>query len=147
MSTKQYHNTGSITGNKYILFFDGCSKGNPGPSGAGAVLCKNKKEILTISTFVGNFETNNSAEYMGLIEGLKEAQKLNIKTLIVKGDSQLVIRQMLGLYKVNSERLKPLFFKAKELENNFKTVKYQHIPRSKNQTADALANSALFLRK
>jgi len=84
----------------YTLFFDGCSKGNPGPSGAGAVIYdENNNEIAAILSFVGLKETNNVAEYSGLLLGLNEAIKKNISTLLVKGDSKLVIEQLKGCYK------------------------------------------------
>ena len=74
----------SDTNDTYSLYFDGCSKGNPGKAGAGAVIYKNNMEIFSISIFVGEKETNNVAEYSGLVIGLKEAVKLSIKNLDVK---------------------------------------------------------------
>ena len=79
---------------EYKLNFDGCSKGNPGLSGAGAVLYKHEQEIWNESYFVGDNCTNNQAEYAGLILGLNQAISLHIKELIVEGDSLLVINQM-----------------------------------------------------
>ena len=93
----------------YKMYFDGCSKGNPGLAGAGAVIYKNDDEIWTQSKFIGKNETNNVAEYNGLIIGLEEAVHQNIKNLQVYGDSELVIKQMNNLYKVNAEKLLPLF--------------------------------------
>ena len=75
-----------ITQFEYVLFFDGCSKGNPGPAGAGAVIYHNDIEIWYDAIFVGKRETNNVAEYSGLICGLEEAVRQNIKQLSVKGD-------------------------------------------------------------
>lgn len=127
----------------FTLFFDGCSKGNPGPSGAGAVIYKNDIEIFNESKFVGNKETNNVAEYNGLIIGLDNAIKLNISNLIVKGDSNLVINQMKGDYTVKSKNLLNLFNQAKNLENKFNNVEFLHIYRNDNKRADELANFAL----
>ena len=97
----------------YELFFDGCSKGNPGLAGAGAVIYNHlNKEIWCKSSFVGKKETNNVAEYSGLILGLEEAVKMEggcIRNLIVKGDSKLIIEQMKGNYKVNSPNLLQLY--------------------------------------
>tara|TARA_B100000242_G_scaffold261333_1_gene207112 strand:+ start:306 stop:704 length:399 start_codon:yes stop_codon:yes gene_type:complete len=127
----------------FTLFFDGCSKGNPGPSGAGAVIYKNDIEIFNESKFLGNKETNNVAEYNGLIIGLNNAIKLNISNLIVKGDSNLVINQMKGDYTVKSKNLLSLFNEAKNLENKFNNVEFLHIYRNENKRADELANFAL----
>jgi ribonuclease HI len=127
----------------FTLFFDGCSKGNPGPSGAGAVIYKNDIEIFNECKFLGNKETNNVAEYNGLIIGLDNAIKLNISNLIVKGDSNLVINQMKGDYTVKSKNLLNLFNQAKNLENKFNNVEFLHIYRNDNKRADELANFAL----
>jgi len=130
---------------KYILRFDGCSKGNPGPAGAGAVLYEDEKEIWYGHQFVGKKETNNNAEYNGLIIGLREAISQNISCLHVEGDSLLVIKQMRGEYKLKSGNLFSLYEEAKNLEKNFKLVTYEHIPRNKNAVADKLSNNALNL--
>ena len=127
----------------YVLKFDGCSKGNPGPAGAGAVLYYNNIEVWSGYKFVGKKETNNCAEYCGLILGLKEATKKNVRGLKVCGDSLLVIKQMKGEYKVNSENLTPLYNEAKKLEATFDKIIYEHIYRQHNSRADELANDAL----
>ena len=84
----------------YTLFFDGCSKGNPGVSGAGAVIYEENEEIWADQFFVGEKFTNNHAEYAGLILGLQQALEMNIVSLAVEGDSQLVINQMNKILKV-----------------------------------------------
>jgi len=127
----------------YILKFDGCSKGNPGPAGAGAVLYYNDVEVWSGKKFVGIKETNNCAEYCGLILGLQEAVKRNIRGLKVCGDSQLVIKQMKGEYKLKSEKLYPLYSEAKKMENTFDKIVYEHIYRQYNTRADELSNDAL----
>jgi ribonuclease HI len=129
--------------NNYTLFFDGCSKNNPGLSGAGAVIYQNNIEIYTKSFFVGKNATNNVAEYTGLIIGLQEAVKQNIKNLTVKGDSLLVIKQMNGHYKVNSSNIIPLYNTAKSFEKHFDKVSYLHVYRNENKRADYLSNKAL----
>jgi ribonuclease HI len=129
----------------YKMYFDGCSKGNPGLAGAGAVIYKNDDEIWTQSKFIGKNETNNVAEYNGLIIGLEEAVHQNIKNLQVYGDSELVIKQMNNLYKVKAEKLLPLFNKAKKLQTNFNSIQFQHIYRKDNARADHLSNIALNL--
>lgn len=130
----------------YILNFDGCCKGNPGPGGAGAVLYKNDKEIWCDFMFVGEKVTNNISEYTGLLMGLEFVTKeSNIKSLIIKGDSLLVIKQMNGEYKVNSDNIKSLYLKAKEYEKKFETIKYIHIYRKDNKRADELSNKGLLI--
>jgi ribonuclease HI len=128
----------------HTLFFDGCSKGNPGKAGAGAVLFKNQEEIWSKAHFVGMKETNNSAEYMGLIIGLEEAVKQRLSPLLVKGDSLLVIKQMQGVYKVNAPHLIPLHQRASALVKQLgSSVEFQHVYRALNKRADALSNEAL----
>jgi ribonuclease HI len=129
----------------YTLFFDGCSKGNPGKAGAGAVIYRNQIEIYSQSSFVGEKTTNNVAEYSGLIMGLEKAVGLNINRLHVKGDSMLVIRQLRGEFKVNSPSIVPLFQRAKQLEKQIGQVTYEHVYREYNKRADQLANEGLIL--
>lgn len=127
----------------YTLFFDGCSKGNPGRAGAGAVLYKNQVEVYANSLFVGEKETNNVAEYNGLLMGLREAVARDVKNLAVKGDSLLIIKQLNGEYKVNSPAMKPLYQEAKNLSSFFDHVTFEHVYRTENKRADALANMGL----
>ena len=129
----------------YTLFFDGCSKGNPGKAGAGAVIYRNQIEIYSQSSFVGSKTTNNVAEYSGLIMGLEKAVGLNITNLIVKGDSMLTIKQMRGDFKVSSPSLIPLYNAAKLLEKRIGCIQYQHVYREFNKRADSLANDGLLL--
>lgn len=127
----------------YRLNFDGCSKGNPGMAGAGAVIYYLDKEHWTDTLFVGENFTNNHAEYAGLILGLQQAKIMGIKYLKVEGDSLLVINQMKGLYKCKSSNLHDLYVKAKELETYFDKIEYEHILRNKNKRADQLSNIAV----
>jgi ribonuclease HI len=130
----------------FVIYFDGCCKGNPGPGGAGSVLYKNEKEIWSDCMFVGEKVTNNISEYAGLLMGLQFAtNQSDIKNLIIKGDSQLVIKQMIGEYKVNSENIKELFKKAKEYEKIFESVQYLHVYRKDNKRADELSNKGLLI--
>lgn len=129
----------------YTLYFDGASKGNPGPSGAGAVIYKAEygkppKEIWSDSIFVGKNKTNNVAEYSGLILGLEEAYRMGIKDLEVRGDSDLVIKQVKGIYKVKTETLIPLYETVCNLNNLIGKVNYEHVYRDKNKRADHLSN-------
>jgi ribonuclease HI len=128
---------------EFLLRFDGCSKGNPGKAAAGAVIYQNEKEIWSGSRLVGYNETNNYAEYMGLIMGLQKAIELNIKNLHVEGDSMLVIKQMTGKNKVNSPNLIELHKLATQMKSQFKTITFEHIYRDKNTRADELCNEAI----
>ncbi|CAM9385922.1 unnamed protein product [Scytosiphon promiscuus] len=140
--------SGPSQSSKYVLQFDGGSRGNPGPSGAGAVLYRvdgsgSRVEVWNGSVWVGQRRTNNEAEYSGLIEGLKAAEKLGIKKLAVEGDSKLVIQQMLGKYKVSSPKMVPLFKQAKVISRAFDQLDMEHIERARNGRADTLANIAM----
>ena len=132
-------------GPNFKLQFDGCSKSNPGLAGAGAVIYDNitNVEIWCGSEFVGTDVTNNYAEYMGLIIGLKQAKEMKIKQLIVEGDSMLVIKQMNGEYKVKSLNLVELYNEAKLLAKGFECIHYKHIYRNNNKRADELSNIAV----
>jgi ribonuclease HI len=127
----------------FTMNFDGCSKGNPGLGGAGAVIYYNNDEIWSGSFFVGENATNNHAEYAGLILGLQQAKELQINSLLVKGDSQLVINHMLGIYNCKSSNLIELYLKAKELEKDFDIINYEHVLRNSNKRADELSNIAV----
>lgn len=131
-------------GNKYILHFDGCCKGNPGKSGAGAVMYKDNEEIWSCSKYLGK-GTNNQAEYKALILGLEKAVELSISDLCVFGDSQLVINQVNGIYKVSSSQIKPLYEKVNELKNKIENVEFYHVYRHENERADRLANDGLLM--
>ena len=127
----------------YCMMFDGCSKGNPGPAGAGAVIYANNTEIWARSIYVGHKETNNISEYTGLLLGMNEAISKNIRVLVVKGDSELVIKQMQGKYQVKSENLIDIYQEAKALEKQFDKIEYVHVYRHLNARADALSNEGL----
>jgi len=127
---------------EFILNFDGASKGNPGLSGAGAVIYKNRQEIWSSCKFIG-CKTNNQAEYSALILGLEGALALGIKTLSVLGDSLLVINQINGLYKVKSDFILPLYKEVLTLKSKFNFIEFNHVYRDYNKRADELSNLAL----
>lgn len=129
----------------YTLNFDGCSKGNPGRGGAGAVIYKDEKEIWSGATFVGANVTNNYAEYSGLILGLKTALEMKIKNLDVRGDSDLVIKQMKKIYKVKSPNIYPLYLEATNIAKIFDKIEFTHVYRENNKRADELSNDGLDL--
>lgn len=127
----------------YKMNFDGCSKGEPGLAGAGAVIYNNNEEIWAGSVFVGKKSTNNEAEYAGLILGLEKALDMNITKLFVNGDSQLVINQMTGKYNCNSPNLMPLYKAAKKLEDGFERIEYNHLFSNISHRSYELSNHAI----
>jgi len=125
------------------LFTDGAARGNPGPAGAGAVIVNPGGHIVAkMGKFLGE-STNNVAEYMGLILGLKRARAMGIKELEVLADSELMVRQLDGTYAVKAEHLVPLHAEAKALLAAFPQVRVRHIPREENQAADEMSNRAI----
>jgi ribonuclease HI len=136
---------------QYTLWFDGGSRGNGTSSaeaGAGWVLKRASGDRVSSGFVYMGKATNNEAEYTGLIKGLHDATLHGIFDLHVKGDSELVIKQVMGHYKVKAENLKPLHAEAKQLcESKFDRIKFEHIPRALNTEADALANRAINEKK
>jgi ribonuclease HI len=124
------------------IFADGGSRGNPGPAGAGAVINVNDETVSSVSKFLGH-ATNNVAEYTALILGLEKATELGFEHVEVAMDSELVVKQMKGEYRVKNEKLLPLFTKARKLASTFASFKIAHIRREYNRAADQLANQAM----
>ena len=129
----------------YTMSFDGCSKGNPGRAGAGAVIYCNQIEIWADAKFVGARETNNVAEYTGLIMGLHEARRRNISRLTVHGDSELIIKQMKKEYAVKSPNIKAYYDAAASLAKQFAYIHFKHVYREFNVRADELSNVGVAL--
>ena len=127
----------------WTLRCDGGSRGNPGPGALGFVLCDPLgREIEARGDFLG-VVTNNVAEYRALIAGLQSAERHGARPLVVRMDSELVVRQMLGQYKVKHEGLKPLFAEAREAAGAVGEVRFEAVPRDDNGRADGLVNEAL----
>lgn len=124
------------------LYIDGASKGNPGPSGIGVVICKDTETIKNISSYIGN-TTNNVAEYTALIFGLQEALMLKAKNIRINTDSQLLYRQLKKIYKVKSPDILRLYNQVTHLISGFGEVSINNISRSANRGADKLANKAI----
>jgi len=126
-----------------VLFTDGASRGNPGEAGGGASLVgPDGGELIAGRWYLGR-RTNNAAEYLALIHGLEEAAALGVKELEVRMDSELVVRQLTGVYRVRDAQLKKYFARVKELLAGFDSVRIKHVSRSENSRADQLANEAL----
>jgi ribonuclease HI len=125
------------------MFADGGSRGNPGPAASGAVLFDESGAVLReIGTYLG-VATNNVAEWTGLLMGLEAALELGIDDLSVRLDSELVVKQISGAYRVKHEGLIPLHAKAKLLLRKFARVDVKHVRRKENAAADALVNQVL----
>lgn len=125
------------------LFTDGAARGNPGPAGAGAVLCDAKGGVREeLCEYLGE-TTNNIAEYRALLLGLKKAVALGSTEIEILADSELMVRQLNGEYRVKNEGLRPLFQEAVRLLKRFKKYSIKHIDREQNYEADRLANRAI----
>jgi ribonuclease HI len=126
-----------------ILWTDGAARGNPGPAGVGAILKTPEGEVLAAESRYLGHTTNNVAEYRALLLGLERAAELGIAVLEVRADSELLIKQLKGEYRVKSEGLKPLFQAARQLISRFSSVKLTHVRRELNSEADRLANRGI----
>ena len=127
----------------YQANVDGGSRGNPGPAAYGVVIRDPRGDIVAkLKKYIGQ-NTNNVAEYFGLIAALDYAQTHDIRALRVESDSELLVRQMRGHYKVKSADLRPLFERAKKMAQTFESFRIDHVYREQNREADALVNQAL----
>ncbi|MCY1042509.1 ribonuclease HI family protein [Corallococcus sp. bb12-1] len=125
------------------VYSDGAARGNPGPAGAGAVLMDTQGVVIArLGRFLGR-QTNNYAEYMGLLLGLQHARTMGAREVEVYADSELLIRQLDGRYQVKSATLKPLFQEVQKLLKTFSKVKLAHVPRAQNAEADEMSNRAI----
>jgi ribonuclease HI len=128
---------------RLIVYTDGASSGNPGPASIGAVIRDGQGRVISrISQRIGH-ATNNQAEYRAIIGALEEATRLGAEEVDIKSDSELVVKQLKGQYKVKKATLRPLYQKVVQLISLFKTFSITHIPREQNREADRLANKAL----
>lgn len=128
---------------RWVANVDGGSRGNPGPGAAAIVLRDPAGEVVASGgSFLGEV-TNNVAEYEALLWGMRVAQELGARRLLLRADSELVVRQMRGEYRVRNEGLRPLFLEAQKLRRGFDQVEFEHVRRDENAEADALVNAAL----
>ena len=133
-----------------VMYCDGASSGNPGNSGIGVVIDLSgndadpgaEKEIYRISEFIG-IATNNVAEYSALLKGLQKARSLGVNNIEIFLDSELLVRQINGIYKVKNKNLIPLWVKAMNLLRDFDEYKVVHVRREMNKEADSLATQAV----
>jgi len=125
-----------------VLYVDGASKGNPGPAAAGIIIKSSDGVVLMArGRFLGK-QTNNQAEYAALIDALEAAAMLKPSRVRVVSDSQLLVMQMLGQYKVRNDGLKPLAERARRLASGFAACDFVHVPRCQNKEADRMAGLA-----
>jgi ribonuclease HI len=134
-----------LTAEVFFLYTDGAARGNPGPAAIGAVLYRRSPAshnvVGELSRAIGH-GTNNVAEYQAVIEGLEMAAGHGASRLVVRSDSQLLVRQLLGEYRVKSPGLRPLYQRARILLDGFEKVRIEHVRRDHNRQADRLANLA-----
>jgi ribonuclease HI len=125
--------------------FDGASKRNPGPAALGAVLydAETGFEVGTVKAYMGDYFTNNQAEYAGLIAGLQAAHEMGYDSIEVQGDSTLIVNQVLGTWRVKNEGLMPYHQVAVAMKKKFKLFRAKQVPRAENAVADALGNEAI----
>jgi ribonuclease H / adenosylcobalamin/alpha-ribazole phosphatase len=123
-----------------IINCDGAARGNPGPAGAGAVVVAPDGTVLAeVAEGLGE-TTNNVAEYTAAIRGLEEAARLGALRVLLRSDSQLLINQLNGRYRVKTAHLVPLHRRIRDLVSSFERVTFEHVPRAQNAEADRLAN-------
>ncbi len=129
--------------NEVVVYTDGASRGNPGPASYGVWICANEKPLEELKGYLG-IQTNNYAEYSAVIQALTWAKQKGISQVVVRSDSELLVKQLSGIYKVKSDAIKPLYQQIKNLiGSSFKSVSFQHVRREFNKEADRLANEAL----
>jgi len=128
---------------KVVIFTDGTAEPNPGPAAIGATIKDEQGKLITsISQPIGQ-ATNNQAEYRAIIAALENAISLGASQVDIRSDSELVVRQIDGRYRVKNAALKPLYQRVKQLQSQLKGFTITHIPRQQNIEADSLANMAL----
>jgi len=128
---------------KLIVETDGAARGNPGLAGAGIIIKdEHGHTIESIGKYLGS-KTNNQAEYHALIEGLRAVARHQPESVVVRMDSELVVRQMNGQYRVRHPELLPLYVEAVELASALPDISFAHVPRERNPGADQIANFAI----
>lgn len=125
-----------------IAYTDGASSNNPGPAGIGIVFLQKEKIFHTVSSYIGR-KTNNEAEYFAFIEAMKLSLGWGIKSIKIYSDSELMVKQINGLYKVKQSNLQNLYNEAKSLIKSFNSFEIEHISRNLNFDADKLAKGAI----
>lgn len=125
------------------LYSDGGSRGNPGHSAGAFLICKVDNNVVEKSGFYIGVTTNNQAEYQALLQGLKRSAELGVRKLNVFMDSELIVKQLNGLYKIKNKDLQPLYREIKDLAASFEKISFSHVPRALNKEADLEVNRIL----
>jgi ribonuclease HI len=125
------------------IYTDGGSRGNPGQSACAYVICKMDNSVVEKSGYYLGVATNNQAEYYGFKKGLERARDLGIDKITLHSDSQLVVNQMKGAYKVKNQELAPLYAEVKALADSFEKIEFVYVPREYNKEADREVNRIL----
>jgi len=129
-----------------IIYIDGASRGNPGEAGAGVIIKDTKGWALCKVGYHLGKATNNQAEYQALLKALKLARQLQARRITIRSDSELLVKQMNGEYRVKNEDLRVLFEEARQIIQAFGVCKFEYVPREHNTEADRLANKAIDLK-
>ena len=129
---------------RLIIYADGASRGNPGPAGAGAVIIEGRKKVKELSRYLGE-TTNNVAEYNAVIMALEAALAMKADEVLIRVDSELVVKQLNGEYRVKDEEIRKLFEKVLGILRIFSHFEVRHVGRAGNKDADKLANKAINL--
>lgn len=125
-----------------IVYTDGASRGNPGPAGAGWLFVRDDGRVVAEGRLPLGHTTNNVAEYQAVIAALQRARHLGARRIRLRSDSELLVQQLSGAYRVRAEHLQPLYRQVQELVRAFERVTFEHVPREQNRRADRLANEA-----
>jgi ribonuclease HI len=126
-----------------VINCDGAARGNPGPAGAGAIVTTREGMVVgQIAEGLGR-ATNNVAEYTAAILGLERARELGAREVLLRSDSQLLVNQLTGRYRVRTAHLRPLYERVQQLATGFERITFEHVPREQNSEADRLANEGV----
>ncbi len=128
---------------RITIYTDGAAQPNPGPAGVGVVILDESGAVIFEASHSIGYATNNQAEYKAVIKGLEEAARLHAEHIEVRSDSELLVKQIKGEYRVKNPGLKPLFQQTQRLMKAFPSIDIVHIPREQNRAADALSRKAL----
>jgi len=131
------------TPDQAVIYTDGACSGNPGPAGAGYVIAAPDRQILAEDAVAVGHGTNNIAEYTGAIAALERARELGLRTVIVRSDSELMCKQVWGQYRVKNPGIVKLHVRLRRAMEGFDSVQFEHVPREKNERADALARQGV----
>ncbi len=126
-----------------IVACDGASRGNPGPAGIGVRITDDDGKVLAEIARGLGIATNNQAEYVAVLEGLRRARELGATEVLLRSDSRLLIEQLSGRFRVKNPTLRRLHQQVREVARAFERVRYQHVPRERNREADRLANEGV----